>query len=73
MAAPTPAGVPVAITSPGTRVIPADSAAISVGMAKIIWLTGAACRTSPLTLSSMAPLSGLVSAAAGTMGLIGAE
>ena len=32
---PTPCGVPVAITSPGRRVIPSDNSAISLGMEKI--------------------------------------
>ena len=32
---PTPSGVPVAIKSPGNRVMVADSVAISVGISKI--------------------------------------
>jgi len=46
---PTPAGVPVAMMSPGRSVIPADNVAISSGMSKIRSLTGADCRGSPLT------------------------
>jgi hypothetical protein len=46
---PTPAGVPVAITSPGYRVMPREQVSISVGMSKISCEVRACWRTSPLT------------------------
>ena len=46
---PTPAGVPVAMMSPGSSVMPAEMVAISSGMSKIRSLTGADWRRSPLT------------------------
>ena len=46
---PTPAGVPVRMTSPGSSVITAEMNAICVGMSWIIWLVRPSCLTSPLT------------------------
>ena len=47
---PTPAGVPVAMTSPGSSSTEDEMVSISVGMEKIRSATGAACRSSPLTV-----------------------
>ena len=44
-----PAGVPVAITSPGSRATVVEIVSISVGMSKIRSATGAAWRCSPFT------------------------
>ena len=46
---PTPTGVPVAITSPGSSVMTALIASIRVGMSKIRSATAAFWRCSPLT------------------------
>ena len=61
---PTPAGVPVAIRSPGWSVMPALMVSISVGTSKIRSDTGASCRFSPLTwvVRRSAPGSGTSSA-----------
>src|ERR1700730_5087575 len=48
-----PDGVPVAMTSPGCRVIPWVMNSISCGMGKIMSDTGALWRSSPLTWVSM--------------------
>ena len=45
----TPDGVPVAMMSPGSRVIPAEMWAMSSGTPVIIWAQLASWRTSPLT------------------------
>src|SRR4051812_5999670 len=46
---PTPAGVPVAMMSPGRRVVPAEIVAIRVGMSKMRSRVLALWRSSPLT------------------------
>ena len=46
---PTPAGVPVRMTSPGSSVITPDMNAIWVGRSWIIWLVRPSCTISPLT------------------------
>ena len=46
---PTPAGVPVAIISPGISVMVDDIVSIKVGISKIRSETTACCLTSPLT------------------------
>ena len=46
---PTPEGVPVAMMSPGSRVIPREQVSISVGMSKIRSVVFASWRSSPLT------------------------
>ena len=46
---PTPTGVPVAMMSPGWRVMPALMVSIIVGMSKIRSAVVAFCRVSPLT------------------------
>src|SRR5581483_1328078 len=47
-AKPTPLGVPVAITSPGSSVVHSVMCAIRVGMSKIILPVWLSCTTSPL-------------------------
>src|SRR3984957_821689 len=56
---PTPAGVPVAITSPGCSVIPADNVSMILGMSKINKRVFELCRSSPLTeqLMGVSPMS----------------
>src|SRR5207249_4649723 len=51
VAAPTPAGVPVARMSAGSRVSPAERTARSVATSKIIWPVVASCRIWPFTRS----------------------
>ena len=46
---PTPEGVPVKMTSPGSSGTLADRFAISAGTEKISWLVRLSCITSPLT------------------------
>jgi hypothetical protein len=46
---PTPAGVPVAMTSPGCSVMPREQVSISVGMSKIMSFVRPSWRSSPLT------------------------
>ena len=43
---PTPAGVPVAMMSPGSSVMPREIVSISVGMSKIMSRVRASCRNS---------------------------
>ena len=45
---PTPAGVPVAITSPGCKVMPAEMVSMIVGTSKMRSRVLALCRNSPL-------------------------
>jgi len=49
---PTPAGVPVAITSPGYSVMPREMVSISVGMSKIRSVVRASWRSSPFAAAA---------------------
>ena len=49
MPMPTPAGVPLAIKSPGCKVMPREMVSISVGIPKIKFAVLASCHKSPLT------------------------
>ena len=55
---PTPAGVPVAMMSPASRVNPADSSLIRVGMSKIRCLVFECWRSSPLIFAADLKLQG---------------
>src|ERR1039458_5112845 len=66
-AKPTPAGVPVEIRSPGSRVITLERNAISWGTPKIRLLVLELCISSPLRVSEMASLCGSSISSAVTM------
>ena len=70
----TPDGVPVAMMSPGSRVMPAEMWAISSGTPVIICAQLASWRTSPLTSvrSVISPMGG-AAAASSTTGPSGAN
>src|SRR5205823_2713787 len=73
-AAPTPAGVPVMITSPGCSVMREESCAICSLVLKIIWPELESCLITSLTHSFMPRLCGSPMSEAGTIhGPIGAE
>jgi hypothetical protein len=57
--APTPAGVPEKIRSPGARVNSPERQAMISGVFQISWLRSPAWRRSPSTPSQMAPLDGV--------------
>jgi len=67
IANPTPDGVPVAITSPGSSVRPADSDSIVRAMLKIMSDVFASWRLWPLTSSSIRSLCGSAISSAVTM------
>jgi hypothetical protein len=71
-AAPTPSGVPVAMTSPGSRVKPCESTAIHSSTAKIIFEVWLDWRVSPFTRSVMLRVCGSgISSAVTSTGPIG--
>ena len=71
--APTPAGVPVKIRSPGLSVNSIESWLTISGTFQIIWARSPACRGSPLRARVMRPVAGWPTALAGCSGPQGAE
>src|SRR5260363_24886 len=51
MPAPTPSGVPVAMMSPGSSVMPDEMSAIKAGMSKIMYLVLESCFMTPFLVS----------------------
>ncbi len=70
---PTPPGVPVAITSPGSRVIPAEQYTISSTIEKIRFCVLESCSTSPETVVRTPIDSRSMPSAEATHGPIGAN
>src|SRR5450755_5072748 len=66
IAKPTPSGVPVAMISPGSSVMPLDNSAMMRGIEKIIALVFEFCRVRPLTRSAIDRFCGSVSSAVST-------
>ena len=66
-ALPTPEGVPVMTTSPGSSVRPAESSAMIRATPKTIWLVLASCLVTPFTLVQMPRSCGSTSSSAVTI------
>ncbi|MNL74514.1 hypothetical protein D3C87_2001610 [compost metagenome] len=71
--APTPAGVPVMMMSPGARTNCLDSSAMISGNFQIIWFRLPSCLREPLTSSQIAPSCGWPIFEAGTSAETGAD